>query len=72
MNLILMRIAVFDKILLSLDLEYGRSRIIESSDSEIQDQPKYLGVCLGQQAIGEVYGGTLSNLDKVYLVWLPM
>jgi anthranilate synthase component 2 len=21
---------------------------------------------LGQQAIGEVYGGTLSNLDKVY------
>jgi anthranilate synthase component 2 len=24
------------------------------------------GVCLGQQAIGEVYGGTLSNLDKVY------
>jgi anthranilate synthase component 2 len=23
-------------------------------------------VCLGQQAIGEVYGGTLSNLDKVY------
>jgi anthranilate synthase component 2 len=24
------------------------------------------GVCLGQQAIGEVYGGTLSNLEKVY------
>jgi anthranilate synthase component 2 len=30
------------------------------------DLLKILGMPREQQAIGEVYGGTLSNLDKVY------
>jgi len=60
-------VAVYDKILISpgpgipneagicLDLikEFGASKSI-------------LGVCLGHQAIAEAYGGSITNLSKVY------
>src|SRR5210317_2029124 len=60
-------VEAFDKILLSpgpgipdeagllkpIIKAYGKSKSI-------------LGICLGQQAIAEVYGGSIENLNKVY------
>lgn len=37
-------------------------KVIEDYSSK----KKMLGVCLGHQAIGEVYGAVLQNLDEVY------
>ena len=57
----------FDKILLSpgpgIPDEAGllKAVIVKYANSK-----SILGVCLGQQAIGEVFGGTLINLKKVY------
>ena len=60
-------IAVFDKILLSpgpgIPDEAG---LLKDVIRKYGSTKSIFGVCLGQQAIGEVYGGTLSNLDKVY------
>ena len=40
--------------------------ILEDLIKKYAPTKKILGVCLGMQAIGEVFGGTLINLDKVY------
>ncbi|WP_343707968.1 aminodeoxychorismate/anthranilate synthase component II [Flavobacterium sp.] len=60
-------IASFEKILLSpgpgIPDEAG---LLKAVIEKYSPTKSILGVCLGQQAIGEVFGGTLSNLDKVY------
>ena len=40
--------------------------ILEDLIRKYAPTKKILGVCLGMQAIGEVYGGTLINLEEVY------
>jgi len=57
----------FDKILLSpgpgIPDEAG---LLKAVISKYAESKSILGVCLGQQAIAEVFGGTLINLDKVF------
>jgi anthranilate synthase component 2 len=57
----------FDKIILSpgpgLPDEAG---IMKSLIKQYGSSKSILGVCLGHQAIGEVYGGKLINLDTVF------
>src|ERR1035437_797005 len=57
----------YDKILLSpgpgVPSEAG---ILLDVIREYAPKKSILGVCLGQQAIGEVFGGKLINLDSVY------
>ena len=57
----------FDKIVLSpgpgVPDEAG---LLKAIIKEFAPTKSILGVCLGQQAIGEVFGGSLINLEDVY------
>jgi anthranilate synthase component II len=57
----------YDKILLSpgpgIPVEAG---ICLELIRELGNRKSILGVCLGHQAIGEAYGGTLANLSQVF------
>lgn len=63
----LSEVAAFDKILLSpgpgIPDEAGLLKDVIKTYSPTKS---ILGICLGQQAIAEVFGGSLSNLEKVY------
>jgi len=57
----------FDKIVLSPGPGVpDESGLLKSVISTYAPTKSILGVCLGQQAIGEVFGGSLTNLEKVY------
>jgi anthranilate synthase component 2 len=60
-------VALYDKIVLSpgpgIPDEAG---LLKTIIAKYAESKSILGVCLGQQAIGEVFGGKLINLDKVY------
>ena len=60
-------VAEYDKIVLSpgpgIPDEAG---LLKAIIKEYAPTKSILGVCLGQQAIGEVFGGSIVNLDEVY------
>ena len=57
----------FDKIMLSpgpgIPSEAG---LLEEVIRRYCDSKPILGICLGEQAVGEVFGGTLVNLEHVF------
>ncbi len=66
-QLSLEEVDAFDKIVLSpgpgIPDEAG---LLKEIIAQYAPTKSIFGVCLGQQAIGEVFGGSLVNLDEVY------
>ena len=66
-QLSLEEVEAYDKIVLSpgpgIPDEAG---LLKAIIKEYAPTKSILGVCLGQQAIAEVFGGSLNNLDEVY------
>jgi len=66
-QLTLEEVDAYDKILLSpgpgIPNEAG---LLKTIIETYAPHKSIFGVCLGQQAIGEVFGGSLINLDEVY------
>ena len=66
-QLTLEEVEPFDEIVLSpgpgIPDEAG---LLKSIIETYASSKRIFGVCLGQQAIGEVFGGSLINLEKVY------
>ncbi len=57
----------FDKILLSPGPGLpGQAGLLKQTIARYAHTKSILGICLGQQAIAEVFGGSLRNLEQVF------
>lgn len=60
----------YDKIVLSpgpgIPSEAGKLLEVIEFNNQLENCVPMLGICLGHQAIAEVFGGTLRNLSQVY------